>query len=239
MNPNIINNFSPILALKTYYINKCFAAGVRASSLPSEIPSIEISRTLTTSIPGFSDQHVVSWRNAIIQGEAFVVVRMLEKDSTPTYTLYKISSAKNAPQKESTLLKALDIPDGTSVYAFPIVIPYTSSNEYYDGIASTYVYNILNSTEWVDAITPTTDNLEMVGFMKKFDLTMLKINLNTDNVYKYILINPGVLPRPNMLTYVVRNILTGKEYITKVFSDKLTTTIIKKPTKVNEDSSEE
>lgn len=238
MNSNIINNFSPILALKTYYINKCLQAGVTATSSPSDIPSIEISRTLTTSIPGFSDAHVVSWKNVIIQGEAFVIVRMAEKDSNPTYTMYKISSTKSIPQKE-TLLKALDIPEGTSVYAFPIVIPYTSSNEHYDGIASTYVYNILNSTEWVDAITPTADNLEMVGFMKKFDLTMLKINLNTDNVYKYILINPGVLPRPNMLTYVVRNILTGKEYITKVFSDRLTTTVIKKQAKVNEDSSEE
>lgn len=238
MNKNIINNFSPILALKTYFINKCLDAGVTSESHPSNIPHIRIGRNLTTSKPGFTDDKIVSWINIIMNSEAFVLVRMIEPQTKTRYMLYKISNF-NQKSDIDQICKKLGIVNKDEVRYYNATIPYDVAYEGIPPITSVFTSNILLSTAWVDCMTPTKDNLEAIEMVRSAGLSFLSINPSDEKIFGHVLTNPGLLPKPQMLVYVVNNLLTGEEYIYKQFTDKTYTRLVKQKEKINEAESDE
>ena len=237
MNQNIINNVSPILALKAYYVENCHRAGLGPNSPPSQIPHIEINRSLTTSIPGFTDDYVLSWVNAIIKTEAFVLVRML-LDKKPTYMIFRI---KMKTTTQETPIEAVDeymkFPTDGELMIYPTPIMYDANTSEAYAIADVYKYNALMAYDWVDCMTPTKDNLEMLELIKASKCKLPKTIPKENRSPNLIFTNTGVLPRPDVIVTKCTNLVTGVEYGYKHFTSAVSRKIIQKA-KVNERESD-
>lgn len=225
---NIINNFSPILALKAYFIKKCFDAGLNSSSSPSDIPHIEISRNLTTSIPGFNSEKVVSWENKFLpNSDIFIVIVKIDSH----YTIFKIRNKNGSDVSNEKLATEVQIRENTYIYPTAII---------YESFSSVYSYNILNFSDWVDASTLTTDNREALNLAMLCGYKLPNIVPQEDNVYGYIFVNEGILPTPDRVAYHCSNRIVGMEILYRSFnsSKKITKQTVDKP-KINVSDSEE
>lgn len=236
MNRNIIINFSPILALKTHYLDSCYM--LTPESHYTEIPHIIITNRLTTTQEGFNVNSDYTWRITFFSDYQcwIVTVKSTKLNKYRSY-LIKLKTTTILPSEgEIQSLENTDPP--TALY--PYYIPYDHNFNDYSAIRDIYVFNILSSTSWVDCMTPTKNNYDALNLAVSLGYTHGTISLKDDNVYNYIFNNQDLLPIPKYLVYRISNTLVGIEYLYRQvsLSNNITITVTKK-SKVNEESEEE
>lgn len=238
---NIINNFSPILALKAFYIDSCFKNNSNHNYSTIKIPYIEFNRSLTRSKSGFSRDYKLTWVNELLPAiNIYIVVIQVRSDtndsndsndsnnSINTYYLFRIKSKTNKSTKEideeSIRKHSKILVDIEKVYFFPYSLYYDSDVNGLLAINKQYCFNVLDSACWIDATTLTDDNQEMMDLIRgTTDLVYPAINLPDDKIYNYILTNIDVVPRPRYLVYKCHNRVAGVENIYRRLTDSNST----------------
>lgn len=219
MNHNIIINFCPILALKGYYIAKCFEAKVDKNSHHSSIPNITILRTLTTTKNGFTDKYPASW-NLYYFDDRYtyvVIVRIISNDTH--HLIFRIKESKTPDISLGMIKEKIDnITDNYFFYPTPFIY---EGDDRYPSIVKYYNYNVLHSSGWIDTMNFTPDNHEALKLVKSTQphLKISVIYIKEDKIGSFIFDNREILPLQDKLVYISSNLIVGEEYIYKSFTD--------------------
>lgn len=228
---NTINYISPILALKAFFIKKCFDAGLTAFSPPSAIPYVEITRSLTTSKPGFTKNRILSWENKfLVKSDVYIVIVRIDEGSEISHTLFKIRNKNGATAKDEEIAEEIMLPDNTYIYPNSII---------YESFSNIYSYNILGFSDWVDASTLPKDSRDALDLAIMCGYKIPNVIPYEDNVYGYIFVNEGILPTPDRIAYRCSNRIVGMEILYRTFGASTKRVIKQSVAKAKVNESEE